>query len=177
LFAFTHVLLLSNTNSAILWSPTARPRSHCMRPGKGTCHRRMTGLASVTSPLRSRRPLKASSRLRRIEAEVTVGQWVTTLLVVVMVLEHYTRFVPSPERAPVHRADFARDPDQLQCPCSLGLVDRIPRNRRFSNGYRHAADLGHGMKGSQELKRSERTLSFPRSGSSMVSLLASRPSA
>jgi hypothetical protein len=34
----------------------------------------------------------------------------------------------------------------------MGLVHDISRNRRFSNGYRYTADLGHDMKGSQVAK-------------------------
>src|ERR1700730_15845167 len=102
------------------------------------------------TPVRLRGPLKTYSRLRRIEPEVIVRQWLTALLVVVMMLQHYTRFVPFPECAPAHSADFAGQSYQLQCPRRMGLVGNISRNRPFSNGYRHTAELGHCMKGNHE---------------------------
>ena len=46
--------------------------------------------------------------------KVTVAPWLIALLVVVMMLQHYTRVVPFPEGAPVHSADLACRPDQLQ---------------------------------------------------------------
>src|SRR6266481_3247797 len=98
----------------------------------------------------SRRLVKTYRRLKHIGPKVTVAQWLTALLVVVMMLQHYTRFVPFPEGAPAHGADFACRPDQLQCPRRMGLIDNISRNRRLSNGYRHTTDLGHRMKWNQE---------------------------
>src|SRR6266481_9168322 len=83
----------------------------------------------------SRRLGKGCRRLKYIQPKVTVAQWLTALLVVVMMLQHYTRFVPFPEGAPAHGADFACRPDQLQCPRRMGLIDNISRNRRLSNGY------------------------------------------
>src|ERR1700731_2019248 len=91
------------------------PKSHLMRPLRKTYHGRVTA-SGLGPPVRLRRPLNACSRLRRIEPEVIVGQWVTALLVVVMMLQHYKRFVPFPEGAPAHSADLACRPDQLQCP-------------------------------------------------------------
>jgi len=82
-----------------------------------------------------------------------VGQWLTALLEVVVMLQHYPRFVPFPEGAPGHSADFAGDPEQLQCPRRMGLVDNISRNRRFANGYRHTSDLGHCMKRKLEAEK------------------------
>ena len=59
------------------------------------------------------RLLKASSRLWRIEPEIAVRQRLTTLLVVVMMLQHYTRLVPFPQDALVHTADLAGSANQL----------------------------------------------------------------
>jgi hypothetical protein len=67
-----------------------------------------------------------------------------------MMVQHYTRFVPFSEGAPVYGADLACRPDQLQCPRRMSLVDNISRNRRLSNGYSHTTDLGHCMKWKQE---------------------------
>ena len=103
--------------------------------------------------LRLRWPFNTYSSLRRIESEVTLVKWLTALLVVVMMLQHYTLFVPFPQDAPAHGADFAGTPDQLQGPRRVGLVDSISRNRRFSNRYRHSADLGHCMKGNEEAEK------------------------
>src|SRR5439155_19401171 len=83
----------------------------------------------------SRRLGKTRRTLKHIQPKVTVAQWLTALLVVVMMLQHYTRFVPFPEGAPVHGADLACRPDQFHCPRRMGLVDDISRNRRLSNGY------------------------------------------
>src|SRR6266851_8883625 len=64
----------------------------------------------------SRRLGKTCRRLKYIQPKVTVAQWLTALLVVVMMLQRHTRFVPLPKGAPVHCADPACRPDQLQCP-------------------------------------------------------------
>src|ERR1700685_4518595 len=63
-----------------------------------------------------------------LKPEVTIAQWLTALLVVVMMLQHHPRVVPFPEGAPAHRADLACRPDQLQCPPRGGLVGSISRN-------------------------------------------------
>src|SRR5216684_5648121 len=110
-------------------------------------------VALRTTRVRLGGPLNTYSRLRHIEPEVIVGQRFTALLVVVMMLQNYTRVVPFPQDAPGHNADFAGNPDQLQCPRRMGLVVSISRNRRFSNGYRHTTDFGHCMKGSQEAEK------------------------
>src|SRR5580658_1315318 len=94
--------------------------------------------------------LKTYISLRRIDAEVILGQWLAALLVVVMMLQHYTRFVPFPEGAPTRSADSACRPDQLQCPRRMGLAGSISGNRLFSNGYRHATNLGHCVERNQE---------------------------
>src|SRR6202034_4851827 len=106
-----------------------------------------------TAAVRLRGPLNTHSRLRPIEAKVDVGQRLTALLVVVMMLQNHTRFVPFPQDTPAHSADFAGNPVQLQCPRRVGLVDSISRNRRFSNKYRHPTDLGHCMKGNQKTEK------------------------
>src|SRR4029077_2034223 len=111
------------------------PRSHLI------CGQR-TELAFWTAPARlptplgySRRLGKTCRRLKHIQPKVTVAQWLTALLLVVMMLQHYTRVVPFPECAPPHSADLACRPGQFQCPRRMGLVDNISRNRRLSNGY------------------------------------------
>src|ERR1700730_10746883 len=81
-----------------------------MRPLRGTTRFQMPATGFGKTPVRLRGPLKTYSRLRRIEPEVIVGQWLTALPVVVMMLQHYTRFVPFPECAPAHSADFAGHP-------------------------------------------------------------------
>ena len=53
------------------------------------------GFGNDSQPI-LRRPLKAFGRLRRIEPKIAVRQRLTTLLVIVMVLQHYTRLVPFP---------------------------------------------------------------------------------
>src|ERR1700727_343114 len=125
------------------------PRSHGMRPAQGN----PVQIPASGFRVRLRGPRKALSKLRRVETEVIVGQWLTALLVVVVMLQHDTRFSPFPEGAPAESADFAGDPDQLQCPRRMGLVDNISRNRRLANGYRHTSDLGHCMKGNQEAEK------------------------
>jgi hypothetical protein len=68
-----------------------------MRPVKGTTGFQMPapGLGNNSQPV-LRRLLKAFSRLRRIEPKIAVRQRLTTLLVVVVMLQHYTRLVPFP---------------------------------------------------------------------------------
>src|SRR6266481_8615005 len=127
------------------------PRPHLISDQEPLISNARVGLR--TTRVRLGGPLNTYSRLRHIEPEVIVGQWLTALLVVVMMLQHYTRFVPFPQCAPAHSADFAGHSYQLQCPRRMGLVGNISRNRPFSNGYRHTADLGHCMKGNQEAEK------------------------
>src|ERR1700730_8546085 len=79
----------------------------------------------------------------RIEPEVALGQWLTALLVVVMMLQHYTRLVPFPEGAPTHSADFACRSGQLQCPRRMGLGVDISGNGRPGPTARPTTDVGH----------------------------------
>src|ERR1700675_67671 len=98
----------------------------------------------------SRRLVKTCGSLKHIGPMVAVAQWLTALLVVVMMLQHYTRVVPFPEGAPAHSADLACRPDQLQCPRRMGLVDNISRNRRLSNGADWPAVSPRGERASSE---------------------------
>src|SRR4029077_15878083 len=100
----------ANTNSAIIWSLTARSiwldetdRSQDafdMRPVTGIRHFGPPAPGSATPLEYSRRLVKTCNRLKHIEPKVTVAQWLTALLVVVMMLQHYTRVVSLPEGAP-----------------------------------------------------------------------------
>src|SRR4029077_1221007 len=106
-----------------------------MRPVSGISHCGPPAPGAANTSWYSRQLVKTCRSFKHIEPKVTVADWLTALLVVVMMLQHYTRVVPFPEGAPGHSADLACHADQLQSPRRMGLVDDISRNRRLSNGY------------------------------------------
>jgi hypothetical protein len=67
--------------------------------------------------------LKTYKSLGRIEPEVTLVQWLTALLVVVMMLQHYTRFVPFPQDAPARADDIEGNSETMEEP----LIE-VPRS-------------------------------------------------
>src|SRR5579862_1102728 len=116
-----------------------------MRPVRGIRDFGPPAPGSATALEYSGRLVKTCNRPKHIEPKVTDAEWLTALLVAVMMLQDYTRLVPFPQDAPGHSADFAGNRDQFQCPRRLGLVVSISRNRPFSNGYRQTTEFGHCM--------------------------------
>src|SRR5260370_17938285 len=84
--------------------------------------------------------------LRPVETQVIGGQGAPVLLLVIVMLVHYPRPVPSPEGPPSYSAAPAGHPDQVERPRGMRLACNISRNCGLSDGYQKATDFGHYVK-------------------------------
>src|SRR5258705_12338095 len=101
------------------------------------------------------------SRLSRIETQIGHVQRSADLPMLIVMLVHHPRSIPSPDCAPTQSARPTGRPDQVECPLRMRLTCCVSRHRDLSNGYLQTADFGHYVKRNQEVaeKRAHSCLS------------------
>jgi len=88
-----------------------------------------------------------------VASETQIGhvQRSADLPMLVVMLVHDPRSIPSPECAPTQSARPTGRPDQVECPLRMRVACCVSRHRDLSNGYLQTADFGHYVKRNQEV--------------------------